>query len=79
MIFLVILIQNDAMQLSRRAFIDNTLAELKFRDGSGILRFCNNPLKLHHVYIFDRENNCEFVGYVGWIHSEGLKEEIKFI
>ncbi|MBD2128428.1 hypothetical protein NDI39_19280 [Microcoleus sp. ZQ-A2] len=70
---------NDAMQLSRRAFIDNTLAELKFRDGSGILRFCNNPLKIHHVYIFDRENNCEFVGYVGWIHSEGLKEEIKLI
>lgn len=39
----------------------------------------NMQMRIHHVYIFDRENNCEFVGYVGWIHAEGLKEEIKFI
>jgi hypothetical protein len=73
------MIQKVIARLNKVPGIDNTLAELKFRDGSGILRFCNNPLKIHHVYIFDRENNCEFVGYVGWIHSQGLKEEIKFI
>lgn len=70
---------NDQMQISRRTFIDNTLAELKFRDGSGMLRFCVNPLKIHHIYVFDNQTNCEYVGYVGWIHSEGLKKEIEQI
>jgi hypothetical protein len=70
---------NDVMQLSRRAFMDDTLAELKFIDGSGMLRFCVNPLKIHHVYLFDSKNNCKFVGYVGWIDSEGLKKEIEQI
>lgn len=68
---------NDQMQISRRTFIDDTLAELKFRDGSGMLRFCINPLKIHHVYVFDSKTNCEYVGYVGWIHAEGLKKEIE--
>ncbi|NES24946.1 MAG: hypothetical protein F6K41_40070 [Symploca sp. SIO3E6] len=72
-------ITNDAMQLSRRIFMDDMLAELKFKDGSGILRFCVNPLKIHHVYIFDSKNDCEFTGYVGWIHAEGLKQEIEQI
>lgn len=70
---------NDAMQLSRRTFMDGILAELEFRDGSGILRFCVNPLKIHHVYVFDSKNNCIFLGYVGWIHAQGLKEEIERI
>jgi hypothetical protein len=70
---------NDLMQLSRSTFMDDTLIELKFRDGMGMLRFCVNPLKIHHVYIFDSKNNCEYGGYVGWIHSEELKKVIEQI
>lgn len=69
----------DLMQLSRRTFIDNTLAELKFRDGSGMLRFCANPLKIHNVYILNGDNNFEFVGYVVWVHIDALTKKVELM
>ncbi|MEW5860815.1 MAG: hypothetical protein AB1861_26160 [Cyanobacteriota bacterium] len=52
---------------------------LKFKDGSGTLRVFVNPLQVHHVYVFDNKDVCKFGGYVGWIHTTGLKEEIECI
>lgn len=69
----------DVLQLSRRTSLDETLAELKFRDGSGTLRFCVNPLKIHHVYVFDSQDVIKYVGYVGWIHGNNLQQEIELI
>lgn len=66
-------------QLGQDSPIDTILEELEFRDNSGILRFVVNPVKVHHVYVFDAECNCKFAGYVGWIHTDGLKQEIKLI
>ena len=59
--------------------LDDTLAELKFKDGSGTLLLQENPLKIHHVYLFDANNDCQFAGYVGWIHRNSLKKEVKSI
>ncbi|WP_242028853.1 hypothetical protein [Coleofasciculus sp. FACHB-712] len=52
---------------------------LKFKDGSGTLRVFINPLQVHHVYVFDNQDVCNFGGYVGWLHTTGLKEELEFI
>lgn len=52
---------------------------LKFKDDSGTLRVFVNPLQVHHVYVFDDKNVCQFGGYVGWLHTTGLKEEIEYI
>ncbi|MFB2975676.1 hypothetical protein [Microseira sp. BLCC-F43] len=72
-------ITKDAMQLSRRTLMDETLVELKLKNGSGMLRFCVNHLKIYHVYVFDSKGVCKYVGYVGWIEAEQLKQEIEFI
>ncbi len=55
------------------------IVHLRFKDGSGTLRLFVNPLQVHHVYIFNSNEDCQFGGYVGWMHTEGLKQEIEFI
>jgi hypothetical protein len=72
-------IAKDLMLLGRRNPIDKTLEDIKFRDGSGTLRLVVNPIQVHQVYVFDSKDNCKFGGYVSWIHTEGLKQEIDFI
>ena len=72
-------ITKDEMQLSRRTLMDETLVELNLKDGSGMLRFCVNPLKIYHVYVFDSKGVCKYVGYVGWIDALELKQEIELI
>ena len=72
-------ITKDAMQLSRRTLMDETLVELNLKDGSGMLRFCVNPLKIYHVYVFDSKGVCKYVGYVGWIDALELKQEIELL
>jgi hypothetical protein len=52
---------------------------LNFKDGSGTLRMFVNPLQVHHVYVFDNKDVCKFGGYVGWLHTTALKEEIESI
>jgi hypothetical protein len=50
-----------------------------FRDGSGTLRLFSNFLRVHHVYVFDSNNNRQFGAYVGVIDTEALVQEIGFI
>jgi hypothetical protein len=52
---------------------------LNFIDGSGELFHVINYARVHHVYLFDNLNFCQFAGYVGWIHSNGLKKTIESI
>ena len=59
--------------------LDKTLEEISFKNGSGKLMLTVNPLRVHHVYVFDRYDTCRFSGYVGLIHGEGLKKMVESI
>ena len=63
----------------RLNLLTETLEEINFKDGSGKLILCVNPLQVHHVYVFDRYDNCKFRGYVGLIHGDGLKQSVDLI
>ena len=69
----------NRMQFGWNSPLDKTFENLNFSDGSGTLRLVVNPLQIHHVYIFDTKDVCQFAGYVGLIHTNGLKKEIEFI
>ncbi|OKH39415.1 hypothetical protein NIES2119_06660 [[Phormidium ambiguum] IAM M-71] len=58
-----------------------TLATLysTFKDDSGTIRLFVNKLNVYHVYVFDRNEVCQFGGYVGWLHTPALQEELEFI
>ncbi|BAU65274.1 hypothetical protein STA3757_26550 [Stanieria sp. NIES-3757] len=58
---------------------DKSTTALNFSDGSGKLFYVINAAQIHHVYIFDEMNFCRFAGYVGWIHSNGLKNAVELI
>ncbi len=58
---------------------DETLEEIIFKNDTGRLLLTVNPLKVYHVYLFDRDDQCIFRGYVGLIHGEGLKKEVNSI
>ncbi|MFM2061563.1 MAG: hypothetical protein RLZZ507_1233 [Cyanobacteriota bacterium] len=59
--------------------IDPITENFRFVDGSGRLRFRDNLAQTPHVSIYDAQNKCQFRGYVGLIHANGLREEIKYI
>ncbi len=59
--------------------LDKTLEEISFKNGSGKLMLTINPLRIHHVYVFDRYDNCKFSGYVGLMHGDGLKKMVESI
>jgi hypothetical protein len=67
----------DRLQLSQ--LIDEVLIELKFRDQSGSLRLTKNLAGIHHAYVLDSQNTCQFGGYVGWMHVSGLKQAVTTI
>ncbi len=64
--------------LSNHVF-DKTLEDITFKDGSGKLKLIVTPLIVHHIYVWDRFENCRFSGYVGLIHGEGLKKAVGLI
>jgi len=59
--------------------LDKNLEEISFKNGSGKLRLTINPLRIHHVYVFDRHDTCKFSGYVGLMHGDGLKKMVESI
>ena len=63
----------------RFAINDKPIATLNFSDGSGKLFHVVNAAQIHHIYLFDEMNLCRFAGYVGWIHTNGLKAAIELI
>ena len=60
-------------------FLDETLIDLKFRDRSGSLQLIRTPAGVHHVCILNAQNVSQFRGYVGWIHTSGLKQAVELI
>ncbi|MFM6205138.1 MAG: hypothetical protein ACKPEN_20470 [Planktothrix sp.] len=52
---------------------------LKFPDKSGKIYLYINPLKVHHVYVLDSDDELQFGGYVGWIDQEGLMQKLELI
>lgn len=50
-----------------------------FKDDSGTIRLFVNKLNVHHVYVFDKNEVCQFGGYVGWIHTPALQKELEII
>lgn len=63
----------------RFAINDKPITTLNFADGSGKLFHVVNAAQIHHVYLFDQMNVCRFAGYVGWIHTNGLKVAVELI
>jgi hypothetical protein len=61
------------------AINDKPIITLNFSDGSGKLFYIVNAAQIHHVYLFDEMNLCRFAGYVGWIHTNGLKKAVELI
>ncbi len=59
--------------------LDKILEEINFKNGSGKLILTVNPIKVHHVYVFDKYDNCQFSGYVGLIHGNSLKKMVESI
>ncbi|WP_413172461.1 hypothetical protein [Anabaena azotica] len=53
--------------------------DFTFLDGSGRLRLRDNLAQTPHVTVYDPTYKCQFRGYVGLIHADGLREEIKYI
>lgn len=58
---------------------DKPINILNLADGSGKLFHVINYAQIHHVYLFDNLNFCQFAGYVGWFHSNELKKAIELI
>ena len=46
------------------------------KDGT-ILRIWNNPLGVKHIFLENDRGECEFGGYVGWVHNDGLDRMIE--
>ena len=46
------------------------------KDGT-VLRIWNNPLGVKHIFLENDRGECEFGGYVGWVHSDGLDQMIE--
>ncbi|AFY76519.1 MAG: lysophospholipase [Hydrococcus sp. C42_A2020_068] len=45
---------------------------ITFNNGITI-RTWNNPLQIQHIFVADREENCLYSGFVGWLHDEALR------
>ena len=46
------------------------------KDGT-ILRTWSNPLGVKHIFLENDRGECEFGGYVGWVHNDGLDQMIE--
>ncbi len=52
--------------------------KIKFPNGVS-LHTWKNSLRVDHVFVTDEQNNCLYGGYVGWTHTEQLKQAINEI
>ncbi|MBD2203407.1 hypothetical protein H6G33_18425 [Calothrix sp. FACHB-1219] len=59
--------------------LDKLRESFQFSDSSGKLNLRDNIAQIPHVYVYDRNGNCKFSGYVGLFHAEGLRQEVQNI
>ncbi|WP_052050186.1 hypothetical protein [Leptolyngbya sp. KIOST-1] len=58
---------------------EDVIESFDFRDGSGRLRLIKNFANVHHVYVYSPQFRCIFSGFVTWVHTEALLEEVEYI
>ncbi len=58
---------------------DKLRESFQFLDGSGKLNMRDNVTQIPHVYIYNHNGNCQFSGYVGLFHADGLRQEVQSI
>jgi pimeloyl-ACP methyl ester carboxylesterase len=51
---------------------------LRFNDGTTI-RTWKNPLQIEHIFVADSEGECLYAGFVGWLHSQDLRNALEDI
>jgi hypothetical protein len=49
--------------------------KFKLKDGT-IIKTFKNPVGVDHIFLADSRGRMIFGGYVGWIHSEDLKQTV---
>ena len=59
--------------------IDQLTESFLFSDETGKLRMRDNLAQVPRVSIYNSNGNCQFRGYVGLIHANTLREEVKAI
>ena len=58
---------------------EKTIEVIRFRDSSGRLKCTKNFANVHHVYVYDARANRIFSGYVDWLRTDALLDEIEHI
>lgn len=58
---------------------EDVIESFDFRDSSGRLRLIKNFANVHHVYVYSPQFRCIFSGFVTWIHTDALLEEVEYI
>lgn len=58
---------------------EDVIESFDFRDNSGRLRLIKNFANVHHVYVYSPQFRCIFAGFVTWIHTGDLLEEVEYI
>ncbi|BAY60257.1 hypothetical protein NIES22_03150 [Calothrix brevissima NIES-22] len=59
--------------------LDKLRESFQFSDSSGKLNLRDNIAQIPHIYVYDRNGDCKFSGYVGLFHAEGLRQEVQNI
>ena len=50
--------------------------QIEFYDGSGCLDCIKNFANVHHVYVYNSQSTCIFEGYVDWLRTNDLLDEV---
>lgn len=58
---------------------EDVIESFDFRDNSGRLRLIKNFANVHHVYVYSPQFRCIYSGFVTWIHTGDLLEEVEYI
>ncbi|OUL33438.1 hypothetical protein BV372_16435 [Nostoc sp. T09] len=58
---------------------DKLQENFQFLDSSGKLRMRDNVAQIPHVSVYNQLGNCQFKGYVGLLHANGLRQEVEVI
>lgn len=52
-------------------------SQITMRSACGLrLRTWRNPVGVEHVFVTDSAEHCLFAGFVGWVHTPGLRREL---
>ena len=53
-------------------------AKTVFSFSGGVsLRTWKNPVGVKHIFIANQQGTCDYAGFVGWVHTDGLNRAIK--